>query len=236
MSDSSNDKIKIPDYLIKLIDGCSSYVKIATNFWLVIAVFSIITVSPTKTEETKIEMPFDLGKFDVINFYPFTFVVLSLLIVCYGSTLSQAIRGRKLIQRTVDELKKQKENKDKIDLRDIIDVLIYPTLNRVAPIAQILQGDNQFFTESHNVSKKNRVLIGIYYLFLKLVITLIMYLFPGYALSLSFKRSNVYKFGIWNIPPIFFWILGIVSFFILLQLFIVELKYTFNAFKKILRK
>jgi len=236
MSDSNNDKIKLPDYLIKLIDGCSSYVKISTNFWLVIATFSIITVSPTKTEETKIEMPFDLGKFDVINFYPFTFVVLSLLIICYGSTLSQAIRGRMLIQRAVDDLKKQKENKDKIDLQDIIDVLNYPTLNRVAPLAQILQGKNQFFTESHNVSKKNRALVGIYYLFLKLVITLIMYSFPGYALSLSFWRSNLYESGIWTIPSIFFWVLGMVSFFILLQLFIEELKYTFNAYKKILRK
>lgn len=229
---------QIPDYLIKLIDGCNSYIKIASNFWLTLAAFSIIAISPTKTNDSKIEMPLGLGLFEEINFYPLIFIIIALLIMCYGSTMSQALRGRKLIQRVVNNLPSSDKTicKESTHIQDIVDILIHPSLNRVAPLAQIMQGEKQFLPESNTIPVNKKKLYSLYYLFLKLIATLVIYFVPGYALFITFFNSNVHSEGAWGLPTYIFWIFTIIAFLILLQLLILEIEYTFNAYNKIKKK
>jgi len=225
-------EIDIPDFLVKLVEGCSTYNKVSTNFWLAIALFSIISLSPTKTDTGTIKMPFDLGEFSQTDFYPLTFLIISLLIICFGSTFSQAMRTRKLIQRTIDDIKDEQIFKGNIYLQDIIDAIIHPSLNRVAPLAQILQGENQFFPEALKRSRNQKIRLSVYYILLKSITWIVLYFFPAYSLIISFSRSNLFKDVTWHIPPFFFYIVGLFAIFILSQLFISDILFAKNVIRK----
>jgi hypothetical protein len=228
----SSDK-KLPDYLLKLIEGCSMYAKIATQFWIAIAFFSILTLSPSKASEEEIKLPFGLNPIKETDFYPFAFVIIAVLLIGFGSAICQSIRVRQLIQRSTRGLKDSLIFQQNIYLQDLVDAILYPALNRVAPLAQVLHGKNQFFPEAFKVSRFWRVISSTYYLLLKLIVTLILYVLPGYALIHAFFRSNINRSTLWNIPFYVFWVVGLFSLIILFQLLIMDIIYTINALKRI---
>ena len=86
-------------------------------------------------------------KIVIILFVPGSSYGISILIISFGSSFSQGVRASALIQRAVDKLKDEYIFYDNIYLRDITDTLFHPSLNRVAPLAQALQGKNQFYPE-----------------------------------------------------------------------------------------
>lgn len=224
---------KIPDYLLQLIEGCSTYVKVSIQFWMAIAFFSIVAISPAKAEDGKIKMPFDVGTYSERDFYPFVFVIIALLVLGFGSAFYQAGRTRKLIQRAVDNNKDALIFDDNIYLQDVIDTMIHPALNRVAPLAQMLQGKNQFFPEAFSSSLTRRLIATTYYLILKMVASCVMYFTPGYALVVSFFGGKLNTACVWNVPSWIFWIIGITALTILLQLFITDLYFVKGAIKRI---
>ncbi len=79
---------KIPDFLIQLTDGLSVHVKSATRYWLALALISVITITSTIPVEPKnekevlnIALPFNLGKINKVQYYPFSAALISLLII-----------------------------------------------------------------------------------------------------------------------------------------------------------
>jgi hypothetical protein len=227
MPDESSTKM--PEHLLKLVEGLSTYNKVVIQFWLAIAFFSILAISPT-FDNDKVKMLSALPDLPKEQLYPFAFVVICILIIGFGSAVCQAFRSRKLMQRVIDVNEKKYIVQDKIFLQDIIDSMSYPALNRVAPLAQILYGQNQFFPDTKNVSKSRRILVRVYYTLLKTFATIIMYGLPIYALLVSIL-SMYCKDRVWGLPIWIFWALGVFAVGILIELLIVDINYTFGVWK-----
>lgn len=224
---------KIPDYFSKLLEGCSAYAKLAAQFWIPTAVISILTISPVKLPNGKNQLPFNLGEVSDNDFYPFTFTVISLLLICFGSTICQAIRTRVLIQRAIKQLKETHIFNNCIYLQDLVDGVLYPALNRVAPLAQVLHGKKQFFPEAATASLLSRILTSTYYTMLKMVVTIAIYGLPSYALIVSFFRIYKSHTKLWQIPSFIFWTIGCFAIIILFELFVLEILYTIDTWKRI---
>ncbi len=154
---------KIPDFLAKLMEGFSTYTKASNQYWTALIFFCLVAIAPSINKDNVVEMPFNLGKFKTSDFYLLVFFVNAILVICFGSAFSQAIRARKLIQRAVDQLKKDYIFDGQVYLQDAVDVILYPALNRVAPLAQVWQGKSQFFPEAHELSRSKRLIAYGYY-------------------------------------------------------------------------
>jgi len=222
-----------PEYLLKLAEGCSTYAKVASKYWVACALVSIVTLSAKSTSDTTVKLPFDLPELDKTEFYPFAFVVIGVLLIAFGSATSQAIRARQLINRVIYRQESKIIFNGDVYLQDILDVVLYPAINRVAPLAQVLQGKKQFFPEAEKLSRIQRYSALIYYVLLKLAATFVVYGLPGYAMLSSFQYSNNHLGRLWNIPFAFFWVLGIFSLVTLSTLVGMDLKYTWNVIIKL---
>jgi hypothetical protein len=222
---NDNTEKKIPDFFLKLIEGYSTFNKVYIKFWTTLAIFSIIIIIPTLTEQGKITLPFDIGEFNKEDFYPLGFIIISLLIICFGAAFSQSFRTSKLLYIALEDLKKDFIFNGKIYLQDIVDSLIYPSLSRVAPLAQLSQGKYQFYPQSADIPRYRKVISMIYYIILKTIVITVMHFLPAWALILAFIRGIYYKISnhILNIPVFAYWILGITALIILLQLFLEDL-------------
>jgi hypothetical protein len=227
------DMKKIPDFLIKLMEGCSTYTKASNQYWIALAFFCLVTIAPSINKENLMEMPFGLGKFRPPDFYLLAFFVNAILVICFGSAFSQAIRARKLIQRAVDRLKRNYIFDGPVFLQDAVDVILYPAFNRVAPLAQALQAKSQFFPEALQVPRSQRLLAYGYYLFLKTLATAILYGFPGWALGVSFYHSLLYMAPGWAIAKVFIWLMAVLTGIILVQLSLGDVVYAVRVSKRI---
>ncbi len=229
---------KIPEFLLKIVEGYSTYNKVYIKYWMAIALLSLVIIVSTNTKnKVEVTLPFDIGTLDRDSFYPFAFAILAILVICFGSTFSQSFRSSKLMYRAVEKLEDDYIFFDRIYLRDIIDCLYYPSLTRVAPLSQLARGKYQFFPESKHTPKFLGFITTIYYVLLKIVAISVMYLLPAAALLLSFFK------GIWgkknallNIPIFVFWVFGVTSMVILIQLLIEDLSFLSNVSKLLLGK
>jgi len=231
--DTDKDEKKIPDYLVQLMEGCSSYTKVANQFWIALAFFSLVAIFPSM-KENKIEMPFSLGHYTLPVFYELAFFVNAILVICFGSAFSQAMRARKLVQRAADNLKEEYTFPGPVYLQDIIDTMLYPALNRVSPLAQSLQGKHQFFPEVNLVPYSKRKKAFWIYFSMKVMAIIVMYAFPGFAVGLAFYRSLRYSTSLMFCAILFMSLLAFFAGFSLVYLAKEDIVYAWNVRKRVL--
>ncbi|MEO6188417.1 MAG: hypothetical protein ABIO82_05730 [Ginsengibacter sp.] len=130
--------------LKELSDGFSTQAKLSNKYWLLLMLSSIVSISHLNNINTteKIDLPFSLGKVDFIDFNAFVLLMICVTSIAFASAFLQAHRTRKLIQKVIDNKSEDKKYIEKIHVQDIFDSIVTPTFNRVAPIAQFLQGSN----------------------------------------------------------------------------------------------
>jgi len=239
---------KIPEIIIQMSTGLSGHIKTATRYWLGLAIISIITVLPTtidsgvtnkqSTEQkiTQIELPYGLGKVNQKDYHPFAVALISILTIGFGSAHCQSIRSRKLVNQTIRKIKSSTSIPEGLDLRDLLAVINTSSIQRTAPIAQILLGKYMFFPEAINRPNWLRLISIFYQLILKIISYLVIYVFPIYALYISSSGSGLFSTHAtyWGIPVYFFWLVSGVALILLVQLLILELVYAFQSFKKAL--
>jgi len=222
----------IPEHLAKLIEGCSVYAEIATKYWLSCAVISIFALS-AKPADDKVKLPFDLPELYKSQFYPFAFLLISILVIMFASVTAQAIRARNLINRFIYNPVNRMVFSGNIFLQDIVDTVLFPAINRVAPLAQVLQGKNQFFPEANEVTAGWKTVLKVYYAALKLIAAVILYGLPGYALYFTAINITVNDHSLWNLPVIFLWVAGIFAGISILTIAVMDIRYTARALSKI---
>jgi hypothetical protein len=234
---TSTDLINPPDHLIKLAEGFSTQTQTASKFWLALAIVSAIVVIPV-SNGTSIKIPFDLGTVPQTDFYPFSALLISILIIGFGSAHIQSIRSRKLIQRVIDSLNNQVYLPGQVHVRDFLDSIVSPSISRTAPLAQYLRTKHQFFPESSNASRLKNLISTSAYCLLKIATILVIYLFPGFALLKSAWHGGLLSIckHTWGIPNLFFVFITIVATLILLELLISEIKYTVDSIRAIIKK
>jgi hypothetical protein len=237
MVEKNDFNIELPEFLVQLTEGFSTQTKIANRFWTALALVCLIAIMPTAStiDKTTINMPFGLGDVQRPDFYPLATLFISILIIGFCSASFQAIRTRSLIHRAIESLKRDIVLPGNIHLQDVFDIINHPSIFRVAPIAQVLQGSFQFYPESKKCPRKRVFLSTIYYLFLKVITFLVMYIFPAYGLVNSFLSGGLSSWDAdpWKIHVIFFWFPSIMALLILFQLFVSDSLYVTRALKRI---
>jgi hypothetical protein len=230
-----NEIKNIPDYMLKLIEGYSTYNKASIRYWTALAVISIIIIIPTETANGSITLPFEIGSFKKADFYPLGLIFLSLLVICFGAAFSQTFRTANLLYKSVNDLKNKYVVSEKIHLQDIIDGMIYPSLTRVAPLAQLLQGEFQFFPEVEKISKFRKRLSLSYYVLLKGIAVSVMYFLPAFALYEAFYNGILIPQGsrVLNIPVFAYYTLLLSSALILAQLLYEDLRFIGRVLKRL---
>ena len=235
---------KIPDFLIQLTDGLSIHIKSATRYWMALALVSAITITSTipvkpqhrdQKNDVSITLPFGLGNINKIQYYPFSASLISLLIISFGASQAQMIRTRKLINLVLRENIEKPLLPGGIDLRDAFDSISVSSINRTVPIAQLLLGEYQFYPAKDKQPKLRKVIAVLHQVILKIVSYLVVYLLPAYALYSSFVFGNLFcvSSGIFGLSIYFIWFVSFAAITILLQLFLLELSYAFNAIHRI---
>ena len=231
---ASNSSNSVPEILKQLSQGFSTQAKVAAKYWIALAIASTLTVMATP-KEGYLTLPFFSVSVTIGDFYPFVFILLSLLVIGYGSANSQAIRTRILIQRYIDNSAHKFISDADIHVQDLFDSTISPSLARVAPLAQILLGKNQFYSRTSTPPTWKSIVLGGYFAVLRVVGLLAIEVFPAYALIVSVNKGNLSSPAATplNIPVYFFWFVGGVAFLILIQTFILDISYAIRSVRRI---
>jgi hypothetical protein len=225
---------KIPELFRQLSEGFSKQQKFAANCWIALAVVSTLTVMP-KPMNGSVKLPFFLTEVPIGDFYPFALVLLSLFVISYGSATCQAVRARMLIQKYIDKSRHKFLSPAQLHIQDIFDSIVPANINRVAPLAQILLGKHQFFSEIAERPVGRLIISVIYFILLRLVGILVIEIFPFYALLVAFFKGNLFSCVAkpWNIPVYFFWFLSFVAFLVLLELLCLDVAYALRSIGRI---
>jgi hypothetical protein len=117
-----------------LAAGVSTQAQVANRIWLALMTVSFIVVLPKK--DGSLSLPFGLGNIDrslfyYSLFYPVAFSILVVLAVAFAAAHAQVIRATKHAQKELNSLP--------AEARDMFDMSCMPSLNRLAPLAQLLQ-------------------------------------------------------------------------------------------------
>lgn len=226
-TEMKNDAIEVPPLLTQLAEGFSKQNKVSASYWIALALVAIVTVIPNPVMGDikfpllpSIEMP-------AADFYPFACILISLLTVGYGSATSQVTRTRRLVDKYLKS--KQMWSKEylvpsTIHIQDVFDAVTTASINRVAPLAQILQGKKQFFPEANDRSTIVSILSSAYFILLRAVGALAIEIFPGYALTTSIIKGklleNISK--PWGLPSQLFLVVAFVAYIIMFQLLVID--------------
>ncbi|HET6456990.1 MAG TPA: hypothetical protein VFI02_21530 [Armatimonadota bacterium] len=220
-----------PELLKQLADGLSIHTRIAARYWLALALVSGLTVMPIP-DGGSITLPFLSKVATTQEFYPFAFMLISLLAIGYSSASSQGIRTRELAQRLIDNTKDKYLYPFDIHIQDVFDAVVSPSINRMAPLVQILQGKQQFLTRD-SVAQRSRILV-FYFGILRFVAILVVNIFPGYALITAFAKSSMFRLcPVWGIPVCLFWTVGIVAISVLSQSLCSDIDYFLKSVRRI---
>lgn len=175
------------DLLKKLSEGYSIQSETANKFWLALIVSCIITITGRPDiKSSLIDLPFTLGKVNSADFYTIMIILVCTIIIAYASAMIQAIRARKLIQKILDNVDEKDKFTNNVHIQDLVDCTLKPTFNRVAPIAQYLFGDNQFFGDE-KPSKIIKLISTFFYSILKITTLIFIYFIPIVAVYKSWK-------------------------------------------------
>lgn len=227
------EKKEIPDFLLKMVEGCSAYAQLSAKYWIACALLSIVTLS-VHSPIGSVKLPLDLPEFSKADFFPCMFLIISVLFIVYGSATTQAIRARWLINRFIYSSDHQFIFPAKIHLPDIIDVILFPAINRVAPLAQVFQLKNKFLPEANYVSSNlKKRLFQWYYAFLKVIAGFTLYGLPSFALGYCLFMIGQSSTRLSWISKTLLWVAGPLTAIIILTLILLDIIYTRDAIKRI---
>ncbi|MBN2707419.1 MAG: hypothetical protein JXR46_00130 [Calditrichaceae bacterium] len=226
MGNEIADQNNVADAVKHLADAASIQIKAANKMWLIIVAISLIALFPptdTNPPAVNVELPFGLATVSNHQFYPILFGLMSVLMVALTSSFAQALRAHFL---TIPAVKNIKSNTIAgIHPQDLFDMFRDVSVNRVAPIAQILRGKYQFSDESENCPQWRRVVTAIYYLILKLIAWGVYWILPAYAYFVAYQKAIETDFSHCVINSA-----GIISVTALLFVAIIDIGSVFKTF------
>jgi len=234
---------KIPDLIIQLSDGLSNHIKTSARYWMALALVSVVTVisifpeskNTIITTNNSVLLPFGIGDINKNYFYPFSAALISLLTISFGAAQAQMIRARKLTNTAIRAIYKDANLAGGIDLRDALDVINATSINRTAPLAQLILGKYQFYPTKDNQPKLRKFFAVCYQSILKLSSYLVVYLLPLYALYIAFVSGGLFNChgNIIGLPLYFLWVVSSLAALIIFQLLYLEIYYAISAIKRI---
>ena len=177
-----------------LAEAVSIQAQVANRAWIsltTVALFALVPQASVQNGNTS--LPFGI-KVDLEWFPLVVFCVLVVLIIFFSSAHAQQMRAQKLAHSVIDSLDTKHHADNIVHPRDLFDMLRMPSLNRVAPLAQLLKGSTPG-TSKYSIWR--RIVAVSYYILLKLVGLVVFFGLPGAALWHSldkFSHSGLYRF------------------------------------------
>lgn len=221
MSDSNVEVVR------ELAGAVSAQAQVANRSWFALIAVAVVSSLP-RTQVADIALPFGFGVVEPGSFHLVMFGLLTVLMIAFASAHAQQVRAQRLAQSALDSLKVDALLGLKIHPRDLFDMLRLPSVNRVAPLAQLLKGQDAFFGRTKAVPAWRRTASRWYYLLLKAASWLVYFGYPAFALWRSFAGM---------IAPSWAWWLaggaGVIASVALLHVFIVDVRYVVEVQKAV---
>jgi hypothetical protein len=227
---TTDGKNTIRDEIREHIAAVSTQAQLANRFWLGLMTIVVIVLLP---KPTNLEFSIGFGKVslaDAASFYLFLFLMLIVLTIGFSAAYAQNMRTQQHAQGFINNVASDPASHGWAHPREQLDMLRYPTLNRVAPLAQLLKGRYQFFPQESHCPFPLRLLAVVYYFLLKLTSMLVYFGLPVFALWLAYKNTNP--------PDALRWLLvsgGVLASLTLLQVFVTDSFYALKALRAIWR-
>jgi len=178
--------------------------KVANRLWLTlmtVVVFSLLQMAAPQ-QQTQVSLPLNLGAIPMGILYPVLFAILIILTVAFSSAHAQQVRARKYANRYINLLPTTEKEPHP---RELFDMLCQPSIARVAPLAQTLRGDYQFFETIKDCPAWRWHTSTVYYAILKASAIGIYFLLPGWALlsvGLQLWRKDIVPVPLLTLAPI----------------------------------
>jgi hypothetical protein len=167
----------------ELATAVSTQAQVANRAWLALTTSALVAVIPHVPKENgNLALPFGLGDVKPTVFDTVAFSILVVLAIAFAAAHAQQIRAQKLAQREIDSLRDEAPSSEGLHPRELFDMWCLPSLNRVAPLAQLLRDKYQFFSDSPKCPKWRRLISVAYYALLKVASMVVYYGLPGWAL------------------------------------------------------
>lgn len=230
---SNHEDLKIPDIIKCLAEAVSLQTRIANRIWMALIFLAAYVLIPRVTDSEKIILPFGLGTVMDKHFYLISYTSLVVLYISFCVAYIQAMRSSILAQKAIAALTDKWQMQNIIHLRDIYDSIRLPSLFRVAPLAQMLLGENQFMASRKPISSIKMFCIQIIFIFLKIFAICVYLLLPTYSLYkcfwyIAFEIGNLHC-----IVVIFLTLTSILIVFIFSFMLFLELRSTIISSRSI---
>jgi hypothetical protein len=178
-----------------------------------------------------VSLPWNIGEVDGTWFHAIAFFILVVLCIFFAAAHAQQIRAQRLAHAVVDSLIANQSSDDIVHPRELFDMLRMPSLNRIAPLAQLLRGKYQFYSSAEKCPEWLRVISVGYYGVIKLVSFLVFFCLPVWALWRAY--SMVLLTGWWRVAVITG---GCVAGITLVQVLLTDGSYTAAVLGHLWRK
>ena len=206
----------------ELASAVSTQAQVANRAWLALTTVALVATIPHVPKENgNLALPFGLGDVKPAVFDTVALSILVVLSIAFAAAHAQQIRAQKLAQRELDSLPNEAPSGGGLHPREMFDMWCLPSLNRVAPLAQLLNGRYQFFPESPNCPAWRRRVTVAYYVLLKVASIVVYYGLPGWALWQA-RGSIRYSGGVGLILVLGSFIAGVA----LVQVFLSDVEYS----------
>lgn len=186
MKAETNEDIELVRTLAQAV---SEQAQVANRTWIALVSVSVYGSLPHRSDV--VALPFGLGDASREWFYVVICLLLAVLSVAYAAAQAQQSRAHRLAQFQLSSRGNALISGTHLHPRDLFDSLRVPSLSRVAPLPQLLQGRKAFYSTGMSVSRVRRRLATLYYYSLKLLTWLVFYVAPGAALWGAFGKAEV---------------------------------------------
>jgi hypothetical protein len=172
----------------ELAAGVSVQTQVANRVWLALMTVALVAVLPRGTNKNPdLSLPFGLGTVDSTLFYPVAFFILVVLAVAFAAAHAQVIRAGVQAHKMIDSIPKGSFAENGVDPRGVFDMGRIPSLNRVAPLAQLAIDQSSAITGQRWWVRGLGVL---YYMLLKLLSLIVYYALPGLAMARAYANAS----------------------------------------------
>lgn len=186
-----------------IAESVSMQTKAANKIWLLLMAVVLIVLFPPKAADTEVvSLPFELGQVNGSDFYPTIFFLISVLVLAFATAYAQALRAHDLAHEALDKMSDKAVFE--IHVRDFFDISTDHSVNRVAPLAQLIGGPTQFHRHHEDSPKWSRWLTAFSYLVLKLVSAAIFWGLPWFSFARAYGKALTIGTNDWILAITFF--------------------------------
>jgi len=184
----------------KLAKAVSTQAEVVNRIWLglvTVAIVGLLPKTPSAGFTGDVDLPFGLGHVEGASFHLIVFLMIVVLAIAFSAAHAQQVRAQMLAQDFIDTLPNHATGTLGMHPRELFDLLRLPSLNRVAPLAQLLRWRSQFYSSRSSCPAWLRIVTTLYYIPLKLTSMVVFFGLPAFSLYHSYKLTHVAGYLSW---------------------------------------